>query len=146
MAHSDHGDFREEFQGEHPHSYDHHEPKYLNIWLILGGTVVFLGLSGIAIQAYVYEIWERLTYDKVLSQDSVQLMELRKKEMQELTSFGVADANTGAMRVPVDQAVKAVISEAGSPKYPTAPYKVKTPEELAGNVPPVSQPGAAAVR
>jgi hypothetical protein len=142
---SDHGDFREEFHGEHPHSYDHHEPKYKNIWLILGGTVVFMGLTGIVIQAYVNGLWERLTYTKVLSQDSIQLQELRDKEQRELTSFGVADAKTGAMRIPVEQAMKAVVAEAGSPRYPTSPYAVKSAAELAGAAPGVSPAGAAAV-
>ena len=144
MSHSDHGDFREEFHGEHPHSYDHTEPKYPNIWLILGGTVVFLIFTGIAVQAYVDGLWQRLTYNNVLAPDNVQLQDLRNKERKELTSFGVADAKTGAMRIPIDQAMRSVIAEAGSPKYPTAAYRVKTAEELAGNTPAVSQPGAAA--
>lgn len=144
MAHSDHGEFREEFQDEHPHSYDHTEPRYPSIWLILGGTVIFLAITGIAVQFYVEGLWTKLTYDKVLSQDSMQLQDLRNKEAQELSSFGVADPKTGAMRIPLDQAMKSVIAEAGSPKYPTAPYAVKTAAELAENPTGVSQPGAAA--
>jgi hypothetical protein len=144
---SQHGDYREEFHGEHPHSYDHHEPKYRIIWIILGSTVVFLALSGIAIQAYVDGLWTRQTYDKVLSQDNVQLNDLRKTEEQELTTYGVSDPKAAGMRLPIDRAMREVIADArvGQPKYPTAPYRVKTPEELAGSAPAVSVAGAAAV-
>lgn len=147
MSHADHGQYREEFADEHPHSYDHHEPKYPVIWLILGGTVVFLAISGIAVQAYVEGLWTSMTFDKVLSQDNLALDDLRKKEQEELTKFGVADAKAKVMRMPIDQAVKLVISDssAGKPKYPVAPYKVKTPEELAQSAPALSQPGTAAL-
>ena len=144
MAHSDHGEYREEFHAVHAHEYDHHEPKYGIVWAILAVTVVFLILSGIAVQAYVEGLWTRQTYEKVLSQDSVQLGDLRQKEEQELKNYCVADPKTGAMRMPVDQAMKAVIAESATPKYPTAPYAVKTDAELASGSPGVSQPGAAA--
>ena len=145
MAHSDHGEFREEFHGDdHPYSYDHTEPQYSLLWIIGGVIVILLVFVGIGIQFY-YENTESATlYDRVLSQDSWQLRDLRNKEQWELTHYGYIDQTKGQVRIPVDQAMKLVIQESASPKYPTSAYAVKTPEQLAAAAPAVSQPGAAA--
>jgi hypothetical protein len=147
MAQSDHGEYREEFHAVHAHEYDHNEPKYPLIWAILAVTVIFLVLSGIAIQGYVDGLWTKQTYEKVLSQDNIQLGELRKTEERELTTYGVADPKSGAMRLPIDRAMKDIIGDAaaGQSKYPTAAYAVKTEAELAQGTPGVSAAGAAAV-
>lgn len=141
MAH-DHGEFREELAGEHPNSYDHNEPKYSLLWILGGTTVVLLILIGIGIQQY-YNLSEVSTvFDRVLSQDSWQLQNLRNKENQELTHYGYADGEKKVIRIPIDQAMKLVVEDAaaGRMRYSTAPYAVK----VETTAPAVSQPGAAA--
>lgn len=149
MAHADHGEYREELHhGEHPHSYDHTEPRYSIVWVIFIVTVVLTAGIGIVVQMYTDRTESNIVYDKVLSQESWQLRDLRNKEQWELTHYGYYDKNAGTVRMPIDQAMKLVIQEAseGRPKYPTAPYAVKTPEQLAQGTPAVSQPGAAAAQ
>jgi hypothetical protein len=140
-----HGEYREEFHGEHPHSYDHHEPKYRLIAGLGIVTVVLLVGVGIAIQMYYENLFERETHDRVLAQPSWQLDDLRKKEQQELSGYVYIDKAKGTVRIPIDQAMRLVAKEAAENrvKYPTNSYPVKTADQLATS-PAVSQPGAAA--
>jgi hypothetical protein len=146
MAHSDHGDFREELHGEHPHSYDHTEPKYSLLWII-GATIVILLIAvGIGIQMY----WERVetsaVYERVLSQENWNLQHLRNSESKELSTYGYVDQKAGTVRIPLDQAIRLTIEEAasGKTKYPTNAYAVKTDQQLQASQPGVSPQGAAA--
>jgi len=144
---NDHGDYREEFPqaGEHPHEYDHSEPHYSVISILGVVTVILLIVVSIGIQQYYDRTEESLVYNKVLAQPSWVLEDLRKKEATELSQYSYFDKQKGSVRIPIEQAMKAVIAEAGSgqEKYPTKPYVVKTPEQLAA-AGQVSQPGAAA--
>ena len=144
----DHSQYREEIaHGDHPHSYDHSEPHARSIVVYMAATVVLLALVGIAVQAYYELIYSQGEYEQVLSQENWQLRDLRNKEQWELTHYAYVDKNKGTVRVPIDQAMQAVVKDAAAntPKYPTNSYRVKTAAELAaGGSPAVSPAGAAA--
>ena len=146
MSHSDHGDFREELHGEHPHSYDHTEPKYSLLWLIGGTIVVLLIFTGIAIQMYYERTETAAVEERVLKQENWNLQHLRRTEAQELTTYGYVDPKAGTVRIPLDQAMRLTIEEAasGRTKYPTMPYAIKTDQQLQVNPTGVSPQGAAA--
>lgn len=146
MAHSDHEHYREEFHGEHPHSYDHTEPKYSILWIIGGAIVILLFFVAIGIQMYYERTETWAVQERVLSQDNWNLQHLRRTEQQELTSYGYVDQKAGTVRIPLEQAMRLTIDEAasGRTKYPTSPYAVKTDEQLQANPTGVSQAGAAA--
>ena len=143
---SDHGEFRDEFPDEHPHSYDHSEPKGSLLFIFFGITVVLLFIIGIGIQLYYEQVREREVQTRVLAPESFQLRDLRNKEDQELHSFGYTDKNAGKVRLTIDRAMDLIAAEAksGQMKWPTAPYAVKSANELAVNPSGVSQAGAAA--
>jgi hypothetical protein len=142
---TDHGDFREEFHGEHPHSYDHTEPKYSLLWIVGGTIVVLLIFIGIGVQMYYERAETSAVYDRVLSQENWNLQHLRAQEEKELTTYGYADQQAGTIRIPLEQAMRLTIDEAasGRTKYPTAAYEVKTEAQLAAAT-GVSPQGAAA--
>jgi hypothetical protein len=142
---ADHGEFREEFPDEHPHSYDHTEPKGSLLLILIGLTVILLALTGIGIQYYYETLRESEIYERVLRPQNHQLRDLRSKEDQELHSYGYVDKATGKVRIPIERAMQVVAQEAkeNRVKWPTTPYAVKTAAELAAS-PAVSQPGAAA--
>lgn len=142
---ADHGEYREEIHGEHPHSYDHAEPRYGQIAILGGLTVVLLIVVGIGLQVYYQNVYERQTYEKVLSQDNIQLQELRRKETWELENYAIIDKAKGSVRLPIREAMRLVAQEAAENrlKYPTNPYPVKTEAQSTAS-PAVSQSGAAA--
>ena len=144
---ADHSEYRELFDEEHPHSYDHSEPRYSIIAILGGLTVVLLFLVAIGIQAYYVRTEETVVYDSVLSRDNIQLQELRNKEAWELSHYGYEDAEKKVVRIPIEQAIKLVIQDAqtGQVRWPTNPYPVRTEEQIQNAVPRVAQPGAAAV-
>ena len=146
MAHSDHGDFREELHGEHPHSYDHTEPKYSLLWIIGAAIVILLIFVAIGIQMYYERTETAAVEERVLRQENWNLQHLRRAEQQELTSYGYVDQKAGTVRIPLDQAMRLTIEEAasGRTKYPTTAYAIKTDQQLQVNPSGVSPQGAAA--
>jgi hypothetical protein len=117
---------------------------------VIGGIgvaiVVLLILVAIGVQMYYETMFEKQTFDRVLSQDNWQLQDLRKKETAELTTYGYLDHTKSAVRIPIDQAMRLTVQEAKENrlKYPTNPYPVKTAAQLAGNATGASPQGAAA--
>ena len=142
---AEHAEFREEFPDEHPHSYDHTEPKGSLLLFLIGLTAVLLILVGIGIQYYYQTLREHEVQQRVLIPENNQLRDLRNKEEYELSTYGYTDQAAGKVRIPVERAMQMVAQEAkeNRVKWPTAPYPVKTAAELAAS-PAVSQPGAAA--
>jgi hypothetical protein len=142
---SDHGQFREEFPDEHPHSYDHTEPRGSLLLILIVLTGILLLLTAIGIQYYYETLRDKEVYERVLRPENNQLRDLRNKEDYELHTYGYADKAAGKVRIPIERAMQVIAQEAkeNRVKWPIAPYRVKTASELAGS-PAVSQPGAAA--
>jgi len=131
---SEHSEFREELQGDHPHNYDHTEPHYSVVAILGGITVGLLVVVGIAIQGYYYFTEDAAVQDKVLSQPGWALRDLRAQESWELSHYDNYNKAKGTVRLPIDQAMKLVEQEsaANAMKYPSTPYAVKTAAQLAG--------------
>ena len=146
----EHSEYREEIEivphGDHPLSYDHAEPRFKALAAYMAVTVVLLLVIGIGIQGYYELIYTNEEYTRVISQPNWALRDLRNTEQWELTNYGYVDKAKGTVRIPIDQAMQLVAQDAAQNKlpYPTNSYRVKTPEELAGGSPAVSQAGAAA--
>ena len=58
---------------------------------------------------------EELIYESVLRPESAALRELRAKEAEILSSYGVVDSAAGTYRIPIDRAMELVVQEANSP-------------------------------
>ena len=142
---AEHGEFREEFPDEHPHSYDHTEPKGSLLLILIVLTAVLLILVALGIQYYYETLREHEVTNRVLVPENNQLLDLRNKEAYELSTYGYTDKAAGKVRIPIERAMQMVAQEAkeNRVKWPTSPYPVKTAAELAAS-PAVSQPGAAA--
>lgn len=143
----EHSGFREEIQiEEHPYSYDHTEPKGSALFLFGGATVLILLAVGVGLTWYYNALVEDAVFTKVLSVENDQLKALRATEERELSSYGRVEGSPGKFRMPISRAMQLVAQESAEnrPGYPTNAYAVKTPEQLAGQVPAVSQAGAAA--
>jgi hypothetical protein len=138
----EHGDHREVFDdhSEHPHGFDTTEPKGGFIAIFGVATVVTLLATILGIQYYFDQAFEHQTYTEVLAADSEQLKNLHTTEDTQLYSYQYVDRAQGTVRLTIDRAMDLLAKEAAENRlpYPTKPYAVKTPEQLAAG------PGAAA--
>jgi hypothetical protein len=145
----EHGDHREVFDdhSEHPHGFDTTEPKGGFIAVFGIATVVTLVATILGIQYYFDQAFEQQTYSEVLAADSDQLKNLHATEDQQLYSYQYVDRTQGSVRLTIDRAMDLLAKEAAEDKlqYPTTPYKVKTPEELAAG-PAAAAPAAAGAK
>ena len=139
----EHGDHREVFDdhSDHPHGFDTSEPKGGFIAVFGIATVVTLVATILGIQYYYEQANEQQIYTEVLAAESDQLKNLRATEDTQLNSYQYVDRAQGTVRLPIDRAMDLLAKEAAENRlpYPTKPYAVKTPEQLAAG------PGAAAV-
>ena len=143
----EHSDYREEIQLDgHPSTYDHTEPQRSSLFLFGGIIVVLVLLITAGVTIYYDKVFEGRVYSTVLAVDNDQLKSLRADEARELHSYAYLDAKGGKVRLPIDQAMEILARESAENrlKYPTNAYAVKTPEQMATQVPNVSQQGAAA--
>ena len=146
MAQSEHGEYREELHGEHPHSYDHTEPKYSLLWII-GGMIVGLVIAvGIGVQFYYERTAEATVYRRVLSQDSWQLQDLRRKESRScpVTAMWIRRRDRFGSRLTRPCGWWCRKRRRTARNIPTNSYPVKTDAQLAVNPTGVSPAGAAA--
>jgi len=74
-------------------------------------TVILIVLVMLSLD-YFQVIREEMVYDMVLKPESVKLIELRERELEELTSYAVLDTVKGIYRIPIDEAMKIIVREA----------------------------------
>ena len=114
--------------GEHPHAYDRHEPNY-KILLPFSALCFILLIVIVLGVAQYYEIFrEDLIEERVLIPPSAELQALREREARELGSYGTVDKEKGLIRIPIERAMELVAADAaaGTPKYNTNAYSVKS--------------------
>lgn len=118
--------------------YDRHEVNARLVGGVVLGSVLFIVASIFAVQLYFDRNFEQQVYVKVLSPVADDLQNLRAREDQELHSYQVINREQGLVRLPIGRAMELLAAEAaaGSLKYPTTPYRVKTAEEQAAATAP----------
>ena len=72
------------------------------------------------------------------------LINLRAKEKQVLTSYGWVDRQQGTVRIPIDRAKEIVAARLAVHGQATVPAEPQTPATATGTIAPVTQPPAAA--
>lgn len=140
-----HGDHREEIIiDDHPHAFDHSEPKAGFIAAFGIATVITLVITVLGIQFYFEQSKEHVVYQQVLAPEGEDLRNLRAKEDRQLNGYSYADRQKGVVRIPIDRAMALYVQDAAAGKfaYPTnnAPIKTDT-QATPGGAP--AQPGTA---
>jgi hypothetical protein len=122
--------------------YDRSEPQIPSVLFTTFAIIAILVVVGIGVEFYYRTYKDRLIQEIQLDPVSQDLTELRAKEDQQLSSYGVSDREKGQYRLPVSRAMELVINEAkdGKSKYPTAPYIVKKAEDAAAPAAAVPAP------
>lgn len=91
-----------------------YEPGDVNIrkivLLIIAGAVI-LALILIGLEQYFGYVADQEEYKMVLEPPSKALVELRQRDQQILTSYGVVDSSAGTYRIPVDSAMQIILRE-----------------------------------
>jgi hypothetical protein len=103
----------------HEHDHSHHsgndyERSDANPWLLGGALAVGMVLLGIALvllNEFFIISKEKLIYERELKPQSTVLREVRAREEQILTTYGVVDSTKGLYRIPIDQAMKLMAEE-----------------------------------
>ena len=121
--------------------FDPAEPKINAIAFFGIGSVILLILMILALQSYFNKIWNEAVYEKILAPPSQQLIQLHQREDWNLTHFGYFDKKSGAVRVPIGQAMESFAQEAAAGKL-FYPAKATSPEKDV--VPATPAPGGAA--
>lgn len=123
--------------------YDRSEPLTGPILWNIAGIVLILALVIGGVEFYYTNYRNRIIEETQLTPVSQDLLDLHAKEDQELNSYGIANKETGAVRLPLSRAMELVIADAkeGKPKYSVAPYAVKKVEDT--DTPPAAPPPAA---
>ncbi len=113
--------------------FDRTEPKAGPIIGFAVGSVILLVATILALQAYFNKIYDEAVYDKILAPPSEQLKELHYREDWFLTHYSWTDKKSGAVRIPLDQAMQKFAQEASEGKlfYPAKSYVPKKEEEQA---------------
>lgn len=106
--------------------FDRTEPNVKFIALFGAATLAILAAVILGIQFYFDRVLERELYDKVLSQESAALKELRAREDEALNTYRYLDRDKGTVRIPVSRAMELLLQESaqGRLKYPQRPAPV----------------------
>lgn len=106
--------------------FDRTEPNVKFIALFGAATLAILAAVILGIQFYFDRALERELYNKVLSQQSAALKELRAREEEALNSYRFIDREKGTVRIPVSRAMELLLEESaqGRLKYPQKPAPV----------------------
>jgi len=129
--------------------FDPAEPQVNAIVFFGIGSIALLILMIVGVQAYFNKIWNEAVYEKILAPPSQELIQLHQREDWNLTHFGYFDQKSGAVRIPVSQAMESFAQEAAAGKlfYPakdTSPAKDAQPAAGAPAAPGAASPGGAA--
>jgi hypothetical protein len=99
--------------------YDRHDINVRFVAVMTFVVVAVIAVSVFALYEYFVYEKERQIYEQTLQPESTKLIELRARETELLTTYGVNDSVYGILRIPIDSAIeqmaaKAVNSAAGA--------------------------------
>lgn len=109
------------------HTFEHHEPRGVNVWPVLGAVVGFLlfvalWLTGI----YFYYNWSTsglrppipLAFPKPQLQRTplLNLQTLEARQRSQLEGYAWADRNRGIIRIPIERAMQ-ILAGRGTDAY-----------------------------
>ncbi|HWR83689.1 MAG TPA: hypothetical protein VN285_10320 [Candidatus Deferrimicrobium sp.] len=82
--------------------------------IILGGIgiIAVIVVIVVLLAEYFVVVKEEQTYEAVLKPESSALRDLRAREDEMLTSYGVVDSAAGVYRIPVSRAMELLADEA----------------------------------
>jgi len=124
-----------------------YDPSEINAPGVTLFTMVMVGVLlavFFGVTLYFEKFYTELTRERVDDAPTADLAGIRARENTELTSYQMLDKSKGVVRIPIDQAMKALLTEVPAGKaYSTKDQAVKV-EPAAGAAPAPGAPGAPA--
>lgn len=84
-------------------------PKALIVGLLL--TLLIVAFA-VVLNEYFIVVTEETVYEQQLRPESASLRDVRAKETELLTSYGIVDTTAGVYRIPIDRAMELMANEA----------------------------------
>lgn len=94
-----------------------YEKRDVNIFMVIGFTVVFVALLIVILiflVDYFVEAKEEMIFETQLQPESVDLKSLITAEQEELTSYKILDTERGIYRIPIDRAMELLVKESSN--------------------------------
>lgn len=120
-----------------------YDPTEINAPGVTVFTMVLIGVLlavFFGVTLYFEKFYNELSHERVDASPSADLESIRAREAKDLTSYQYLDKPKGVVRIPVEQAMKALLAEVPAGKaYSTKDQTIKVEPE------PGAPPAAAAV-
>jgi hypothetical protein len=124
-----------------------YDPSEINAVGVTVFTMVMIGVLlavFFGVTLYFEKFATELTHERVDDSPATDLQAIHEREAKELNSYQVLDKSKGIVRIPVDQAMKALLVEVPAGKaYSTKDQTIKV-EAAPGSPAPAAAPPAAA--
>ncbi|MBN1479916.1 hypothetical protein EH223_18490 [candidate division KSB1 bacterium] len=91
--------------------YEKSDVSIRKVFLWAGGTVVGIVIIVVLLNALFIDATEKQVYESVLRPESIELRDLRAREIETLTSYRILDEQKGIVQIPVERAMQLVADE-----------------------------------
>ncbi len=92
--------------------YEKSDVSIKKVFLWAGAIAVSIIVVVILLNSFFIAEMEKKVYESVLKPESVELRDLRAKEIETLTSYKVLDEVNGVVQIPIDRAMQLMAEEA----------------------------------
>jgi hypothetical protein len=97
---------------------------------------ILLFVVVVLLQAFFYRAEQQENQRKVVAVAPAELSQLRAQQQELLHSYKLVDPGKGVVAIPIDLAMKIVVSEGGSSPWPAVQPPSPAPPAAKGTAPP----------
>ncbi|MFN3821369.1 MAG: hypothetical protein ACK4OO_03465 [bacterium] len=97
-----------------PPAYEPLDAKPKRLLAIVAISAIVLVFIVVAINEFFILSKEKIYYEQVLKTENPELIRLRMKEEEILSTYGIVDSSKQIFRIPIEEAMKLLIAQRGS--------------------------------
>lgn len=91
--------------------YEKSDVSIRRLFLWAGSTIIGIVLIVIVLNALFIDAKEKQLYESVLQPESIELREVRAREIETLTSYKILDEQKGIVQIPIERAMQLLADE-----------------------------------
>ena len=92
--------------------YEKSDVSIKKVFMWAGFIVVSIVVVVIVLNSFFISSMEKEVYNSVLKPESVELRDLRAREIETLTSYKMLDETNGVVQIPIERAMQLLADEA----------------------------------